>query len=157
MKQYRVTKYNPKYRDGDGVYIHDEWTSYSDIGKTVPKSEYERIENAYIESARLFLKEQGISQITVEYLENSQNYIEPDLPLVTGTILNLDELKKVLKGILRERYWAKLSTKNSFLHFGYDYYMYIGVPNEPKRAIKFAESLGLFVEDFPSPYKIQEL
>jgi len=53
---------------------------------------------------------------------------------------------------LRERYWAKLETDNAFIHIGYDYYMYIGVPKEATRAIEFAESWDLFVEEFNSPY-----
>ena len=30
---YRITKYNPEFRDEEGRYILDEWTSVTDIGK----------------------------------------------------------------------------------------------------------------------------
>jgi hypothetical protein len=33
MNEYRICKYNPRFRV-NGVYIKDEWTSVSDIGKT---------------------------------------------------------------------------------------------------------------------------
>ncbi len=48
MKEYRVTKYNPNNRDSKGSYLAEEWTSISDVGKSITKSEYEEIENAYI-------------------------------------------------------------------------------------------------------------
>ena len=32
MVEYRITKYNPANRI-DGIYITEEWTSFSDIGK----------------------------------------------------------------------------------------------------------------------------
>ena len=35
MKKYRITKYNPIYRDDEGKYLIDEWTSYTDIGKKI--------------------------------------------------------------------------------------------------------------------------
>ncbi len=34
---WRVTKYNPTFRDENGTYIKDEWTSFSDIGKKVSR------------------------------------------------------------------------------------------------------------------------
>ena len=157
MKQYRVTKYNPEYRNADGTYNRDEWTSYSDVGNIVANEEYEKVENSYIESALDFLEEQNISKITITYLENQQNYKEPSIALETGTELNAEHLKEVLKSILRERYWAKLENNNSFIHIGWDYYMYIGVPNESQSGRKHAESKGLFVEEFQSPYYENEL
>lgn len=32
MKKYRITKYDPQYRDGQGRYSRNEWTSWCDIG-----------------------------------------------------------------------------------------------------------------------------
>ena len=157
MKQYRVTKYNPEYRNTDGTYNRSEWTSYGDVGDIVSKEEYEKVENAYIESALSFLEEQNISKITISYLENQQKYNEPGVVLKTGAELNTSQIKAVLKSILREKYWAKLENDNSFIHIGWDYYMYIGVPNEPQQAKKYAESKGLYVESFNSPYNENEL
>jgi hypothetical protein len=157
MKQYRVTKYNPEFRKADGSYFNDEWTSFSDVGKSVSEDEYKRVENAYIESAINFLEEQGISQLKINNLENAFGEDEPGIELSNGEVLEVDALKVVLKSILREKYWAKLENANAFIHLGYDYYMYVGVPNESKSAQKFAESKGLFVEEFISPYNDNEL
>ena len=157
MKQYRVTKFNPEYRNADRTYNRSEWTSYSDVGDIVSKEEYEKVESCYIASALNFLEEQNISKITITYLENQQNYKEPSVALEVGTELNANQLKEVLKSILRDKYWAKLENNNSFIHLGWDYYMYIGVPNEPQQAKRYAESEGLYVEVFTSPYNENEL
>jgi hypothetical protein len=31
MNEYRITKYNPIFRNNIGYYQRDEWTEYSDI------------------------------------------------------------------------------------------------------------------------------
>ena len=157
MKEYRVTKYNPNNRDSKGSYLAEEWSSISDVGKSVTKSEYEEIENAYIDSALEFLKEQGISHLRLEGIENSLETDEPDIQLNEGILLKESEIRIVMKSVLREKYWAKLVNKDTYIHFGYDYYMYVGTPNEPKNAIVSAESRGLFVEEFESPYNENEL
>jgi hypothetical protein len=147
-----VTKYNPEYRNKDGSYSSDEWVSYSDIGKSVSEDEYINFENSYIESALKFLEEQNISSLSIKDLENTGNSKEPGAELTEGKELDLESLRKVIKSILREKYWAKLESDNSFIHIGYDYYMYIGVPNEASESKKYAASKGLFVEEFQSPY-----
>ncbi len=157
MKQYRISKYNPEFRNADGTYNLSEWTSYGDVGEIVSKEEYEEVENSYIESALNFLEEQNVSNLKITYLENKQEFKEPSVTLETGVELNREQLKKVLKSMLREKYWAKLENDNSFIHFGWDYYMYIGVPKDPKMAKKYAESRGLYVEEFESPYNENEL
>ncbi|QSX06726.1 hypothetical protein JYG23_04550 [Sedimentibacter sp. zth1] len=52
---WRITKYNPQYRDSYGAYLKDEWTSLSDVGKqydgkVFTKDEYLEYERLYIES-----------------------------------------------------------------------------------------------------------
>jgi hypothetical protein len=37
---------------------------------------------------------------------------------------------------------------------GYDFYMYIGVPRVEESALSAASDLGLFVEEFESPYRV---
>ena len=152
MKEYRVTKYNPKYRNEDGAYSRSEWTSYCDIGDLVSNKQYENVENSYIESALDFIEEQNIENMTITCIENEFSYTEAGVTLEVGRKLNKNEIKNVVRSILREKYWAKLENKKSFIHFGYDYYMYIGVPNEPIQAMKRAKAKGLYVEEFTSPY-----
>ena len=152
MNQYRVTKYNPEFRNAEGVYTKDEWTSFSEVGKTVSKGEYAEVEAAYIDTAIQFFEEQGIAGLAIVYLENSAGYKDPKMKLAEGEIVHKDNLASVIRGILRENYWAKLESKNAYLHFGWDFYMYIGVPLAASQAITVAERNGLFVEEFESPY-----
>jgi hypothetical protein len=40
----------------------------------------------------------------------------------------------------------------AFSHVGWDYYMYVGVPIPSATARERAAALGLYVEEFASPY-----
>lgn len=53
MTEYRITKYNPANRI-DGIYMADEWTGFSDIGKVfggtkLSQDIYLKTERAYID------------------------------------------------------------------------------------------------------------
>jgi hypothetical protein len=43
--------------------------------------------------------------------------------------------------------------RDTDIHVGWDYYLYIGIPCEPSASIEAARGDGLFVEPFESPYK----
>jgi hypothetical protein len=55
--------------------------------------------------------------------------------------------------MLREELWCRLEGQSGFVHIGWDYYMYIGVPHRCPKAEFLVEELGLHPELFPSPYK----
>jgi len=82
-------------------------------------------------------------------LENHRGAL---LTVGEGSNLSLEQLKIMLPGVLREEFWCKFEGPNSFIHIGYDYYMYVGVPVRCSRAEQLASSLGLFVEPLRSPY-----
>lgn len=152
MFEYRVTKYNPDVRNSGSTYT--EWTSVSDIGRSfrgVPLSadEYQRVESAYIASALEFLRESGVSSLTVSGLEN---HSDAPVTFVDGAVLSLEQVETILPRLLREEFWCKLEGPDSFVHVGYDYYMYVGVPVACPTAEQLAATLGLFVEPFQSPY-----
>lgn len=61
MFAWRVTKYDPKNRDSKGIYLTDEWTSYSEIGQTIDNKKityenYLKTEDAYVSSIILFME-----------------------------------------------------------------------------------------------------
>ncbi len=56
------------------------------------------------------------------------------------------------RGVLQEKYWCRFASANCFVHFGYDFYMYVGVPIACDNAIELARRAGLFAEVFQSPY-----
>lgn len=157
MYQYRVTKYDPQYRDSSGAFRRDDWTAVSDVdltfnGVKLTPQRYVAVENAYVESALAFLTESRVETLTIDSLENHRGYSDSDLMLADGRVCSLLEIADVARLNLRSSIWCRLVGSDAFLHFGYDYYMYVGVPIECPASIDFATRSGLFVEPFESPY-----
>ena len=64
MNEYQITKYDPRLRDSTGAYsVPEEWTSYSDVGRTVSLAEYLATEERYIETAVAFMREAGVHHL----------------------------------------------------------------------------------------------
>ena len=67
--QWRITKYNPVFRDEDGYYtLEKEWTCPSEIGKIIDEKEftldeYLPVEAAYVNTVMTFLSECGLSTL----------------------------------------------------------------------------------------------
>lgn len=173
MKRYRITKYNPQKRDEDGCFNGEEWTSIDDIGKTYEgnyfkKEEYLRIENAYIESIQIVMKEFNIDQLCIMDLEkkyelveimqqlNEKNILITEAEkaiynsLSEGVAFEKNTVKEVIKLVLREFVWCQLYSpiKHFIIKFGYDYYMYITCNKLSTSSIKEIGELGLYVEEF---------
>lgn len=153
--EYRVTKYDPMFRDPVRGYTRNDWISVRDVGcifdgQILTRAEYQRIEEAYCDSAIDFLSESGLSGLTVWGLWNGRNW---SLPFRDGSFLRLDELRSVIGALLREEYGCRLEGATGFIHIGWDYYMYVGVPSQCPNAQVVAQSRGLFVETFDSPYR----
>jgi len=149
MYQYRVTKYDPALRDENGRYTREEWISFSQVGELVPFEEYARVEMAYIDTALAFLRENKVGELRVKGLENSK---EPSASFIEGKQLTLGELEPAFRSVLREELWCRFESRSAYVHFGWDYYMYVGVSSECPSARGIAKKLGLFVEDFKSPH-----
>jgi hypothetical protein len=111
--------------------------------------EYELVDQAYIDSAIQFLTDSGIDALTVHALENRS--AGPTAP-AEGDRMDLAAAAIVMRSILREEYWCQLEATASYVHFGWDYYMYVGVCDPCESACEAARSRGLFVERFASPY-----
>ena len=166
---WRITKYDPKKRNSQGWFLEDTWTSYSDIGKLyqgekLNYDEYMRIENLYINAIVKFMKCLSISHLQVKCLENHDRINEDSSinkaevmfvnALKENDLLSLEQVKMASKLILREYFWCKLISKHKmFVHFGYDYYMYIGSRSECKDTLEAIRESGLYVENFKSPYE----
>lgn len=167
MYCYRMTKYDPKYRNSEGNYTKDEWTAISDVGKVYNNkkftlSDYLLIEEKYCEAVKSMMDEVSVDTLKIEELEknyytssNEKNSNELkkmyDLLEEGKTIKNCD-VALVVKLNLREIIWAKLVSKNFEVHFGYDYYMFICSSNVSNESIAQITENGLFVEKMRSPY-----
>ena len=71
---YRITKYNPQYRNKNGKYLEEEWTSYSDISKCFSDQlltfeEYISVENKYIQAVLELATSKNISKFKLVELE----------------------------------------------------------------------------------------
>jgi hypothetical protein len=155
MFEYRVTKYDPAHRDASGAYRRDEWIMFSDIGRSfggvvLTAEQYRRVEDTYVAAALTFWSEAGRPALTVRALENQRGAV--DAP-PEGSVLD-DEvrLSDVIRRVLREEFWCRLEANAYFVHFGWDYYMYIGVSDACSKSCAFAAASGLFVEQLVSPY-----
>ncbi|MFD1992524.1 hypothetical protein ACFSGI_21335 [Paenibacillus nicotianae] len=169
MNSWRVTKYNPTKRNDKGYYQDEEWTAYSDINKIYNAKEftlsnYLEVENNYTKAIKVFMEESEVSCFKIVDVEKSDiNSILED-PYSTPSMIEIFrsvEEKEIIKEskvfdlcklILRGYLWGKLSNSKMFVHFGYDYYMYIGLEKNDFNRFNDIENLGLFIEELDSPY-----
>ncbi|MEK4523363.1 hypothetical protein MKX96_17170 [Psychrobacillus sp. FSL W7-1493] len=171
--QWRVTKYNPEFRDENGYYtLREEWTCPSEMGKTIngnefTLNEYLQVEAAYIDSVIKFIEETSIDSLRILQLECTISEEDKTSPLYEkefetmvlkeDALVNKNDIRLICKMVLRNFIWCQLYSKNNFfVHFGWDYYMYIGSKVNCLSAIEFASNNGLFVEQCASPYYFSE-
>lgn len=168
MYYYRVTKYDPKLRDETGRYMQDEWTDFSCVGIKIngqicTLEAYEAIENLYVNAVMQFVTCADIGFMECRYVEkNSAIFEDVDIPVslramydrvVDGVKISKADLPVLLKLLLRNYLWCKLELDDKiFVHFGWDYYMYIGIAKECRDVVEYVVKSGLFVEEFKSPY-----
>ncbi len=170
MYSYKITKYCLKNKIEKNCF--DEWTSISDIGKKYNGKkflyeDYIKIEDSYIKVISMFINLNNITYVTIDELEkhtsNKEIYDEYDIQIealinkVQNKMqINICDIDLLARAILREKMWAKLYAEEElYIHFGYDYYMYIGSKLEPKEEIEHINKLGLEIEKMDSPYSIK--
>ncbi|MBI5530527.1 MAG: hypothetical protein HY918_03430 [Candidatus Doudnabacteria bacterium] len=157
MYTYRITKYNPKNRNKNGIYLKDDWTDFSDIGKKIngkifTLKQYLKVENSYIQTILSFLSGNEILSMRVEKIQNFKKIKYRNKVVKKNQVYKLADLKELLKLVLRGLLWCKFKNKNGcYLDFGGDYYVYIGVLKESSESIIFAKKQKLFVEPYIEP------
>ncbi len=147
MSVYRISKYNPAYRDGE-KYIREEWTDYSDIGlsfsgEVLTKKEYLRVEQNYISCIIAILRLVGAQHLVVKNLENYE-----DTAWLSDQIIPVEHLSKILCDCLRNRCWCRLESNEMYIHFGYDYYVYISVDLPKDKVVMACKEFGLFCDEW---------
>ncbi len=162
MFTWRITKYNPENRNSRGVYLLDEWTAYSDIGKIIAGkslsyAEYLAVENAYVNVISLFMACNQLRELSVSTLEKKLDLTDdPNLDLAMANLfkrikkglkLNRVEVEVVSRLVLREELWCIIESVDTMrVRFDWDYYMYIGSANKGEDTIYKIQQSGLFVE-----------
>jgi hypothetical protein len=137
--------------------LANEWTSISDIGRTyqghvLTTETYEKVENAYLDTALSFLNEAGTNQLNVRFHPQE---ISPPKRFNNGASIGIAEIREVLRSLLREEYWCRLEAPDgTYIHVGHDYHMFLGgAPSASQNWISSATERGLFVVRSPSPCK----
>lgn len=179
MVSWRITKYDPKDRDQNGVFLKESWTSFSDVGKVVDGSkvtveDYIRVEDAYIQAVKAFfepVKPIPVTFCDLEYMDHIEalaemqgkypTFYSPELlrlftTLSDGCRLDYNQIDPLCRLILREHIWGKMMLEDKhhrmFAHFGYDYYMYLGSNHSDKQVLSKIKKTGLYIEPYRSPY-----
>ena len=171
MYSWRITKFDPTLRNDNGAFKYDEWTSVSDIHKKFNNIEltlesYISAENAYVNAIMLMMRSNSVDFFKISDLEKrGYDYLD-EIGLDTDRKLlsilkdkdsiSKNDIDKVARLILREQMWCKLSNSSMFVHFGYDYYMYIGCCEKSQIELEAIRKSGLFVEEMESPYNNRE-
>ena len=152
MHQYRISKYDPKYRVS-GAYTRDEWTSIADVGRSYrgvsfTMEEYKRVEQRHISFLCELAQRENAFPLTIQSLECHQASCQWQ----EGQEIASLELPALFRSILREDCWCKLVHQDFFIHFGYEYYLYTGCTHTQEAIGQLAAQHGLFAEAMPSPY-----
>src|SRR5215831_19313867 len=79
MYWWRVTKYDPRYRDKSGRYLRDEWIGASQIGSefvdgVLSEGEYLRVEGLYAAAVVQFWRASGEPPLQIQALEVSSPF-----------------------------------------------------------------------------------
>ncbi|HDK7166223.1 TPA: hypothetical protein PTV44_000026 [Clostridium botulinum] len=168
MVRYRISKYNPKFRDEYGCYIKQEWTSISDVdedinGAKVSLEEYLDTESRYIKVLNNILNDLSIEYLYVMELEKQDDIINDNyafegfttdmIKMVSsvkeGQELDREKINYIIKAILREVFWCGLYSKTTHLIIkpGYDFYINIICPELSICVIENISELGLYIEE----------
>lgn len=113
---------------------------------------YLQTEDAYMFAVEAMLREANIASLALRGLEtrgtkNLPRFVEPEARL------GIDQCVEFTCIALRELTWGKLvEPGRACVHFGWDYYMYVGLPSPCRAAIAEVQRRGLFVEAFRSAY-----
>lgn len=174
MYKYRISKYNPIYRDNNGIYLKEEWTAISDIGKSfdgvkLSVEEYKKVEDSYIRVIKLVMSYVGTRFLTIDKVirsfsneEFQEAFIETEYRnLYTSEIINiyhsikdnenLDEegSDRFCRLLLREDIGSEVFYEDKIKIFiGYDYLMGVHTIKSLENLIPEIEELGLYVEEF---------
>jgi len=151
MYCWKITKYAPDHRA-------DEWTSIYDVGKVcagtrLTMDEYLRVEQLYLKAIDLIA---GCNQVSSFQIEGMEIYQASPCTLIyeNGKSIDLKTSLDLARHILREEQWCRLVNPRMFVHFGYDYHMYIGSADPAAHERQKIRELGLYCEEKESPYDV---
>ncbi|SRX75231.1 hypothetical protein [Aequorivita antarctica] len=163
-KYIPIIKYNPAYRDKEGTYIKNEWTSYSEIGNSFDGEiftlkKYLEVEEKYVEAffmVKSFFHTKSIEIIHVfKHSEDlSASDFSDDSLFKTYKNINIgdviyseDVLSNIIILALREYFEVELLVdrrSRSEILFGFDYYMYLKTNIDVDLLLNEISEIGLY-------------
>jgi hypothetical protein len=161
---YRLHKYDPKYRDQAGYYTRDEWTCFSDVGRTYSGErftleDYVHVEDNYVKAIELIMRDQGSSELKVyadgivlrkkDFLKSRLLDIELSdaMSFHHGDWISGKRIALFCRLSLRNLCGYALTDERGFLiAFSDEYYVHLGGAPIGDFVIRKIEKLGLFVE-----------
>ena len=171
MNRYRISKYDPSFRDERGYFTGEDWTSFSDIGKeyhgtVLTDLQYAAVEAKYIDAVTTVLRQNRIHTMIVKKLEKRSSpaalkemlgrchlpFPPSDTAFVSrikeGARLDMAEIEKAVKLVLRDCFWCELSSETGdvTVGFGYDYYIYLQGMTIDADMIASFRSEGIYIE-----------
>ena len=171
MSGYRISKYDPSFRDEHGRFMGEDWTSFSDIGKeyhgtVLTNFQYAAVEAKYIDAVTTVLRQNQVHTMIVEKLEKPFSaatlekllgrghlpFPPSDAAFVSrikdGARLDMAEIEKTVMLVLRDCFWRKLSSESGdvTIAFGYDLYVYLQGVTIDADAIASFRSEGIYIE-----------
>ena len=147
MHQYRITKYDPKYRDAQGRYKRSDW----DASGEVHTAEFIPVENRYVQAIEELYRKVGAPPLVATGVE--WQALQGSSPIADGQVVAKDKLATVIRMCLREQMWCRMEAQDrSFMiHFGEDRAVYV-LGTHPALAM-LPQAIGdLFLEPHASPY-----
>lgn len=165
MYKYRLSKYNPSYRSASGAYTKDEWTSFSDIGKSfdgmpLTKEVYYQLETRYIQCISDMLQSLNIECLTLSMIEHRGKFAPPtdkchllnvdaiNASLKGGIAQGMAQIEHIIRAGLREMLWCTMTSSSNTISiaFGYDYYLRISAKTNCDHLQKIAHIYNLYFE-----------
>lgn len=171
MIKYRISKYDPSFRNEKGYYMKKEWGSFSDIGKVYNgqiflRDEYIRVEQKYIRVVLYILAQENVKTMIIQsyekgiskkrmrqYLwETGLNLTREDIRFLkkihNNKIIMFSDLKRVIKLLLREVFWCILKDPETgcMIEIGYDYYVYVTCHPLEQDFVNKVKKQGIYIE-----------
>jgi hypothetical protein len=173
MDWWRISKYNPAFRDENYAYLRDEWNSVGDIGHTfegvtLDAATYLATEAAHVEAVRAFMADAKVEVLTVtdfegpseedyEYLRklalpDSHELAQRMRQIHEGDEISGELIGQILRLLLRQVFWCRLVDSQRFVVHCSEYlYIHIGTVAPSERALARVQELGLFVDPWWDP------
>jgi len=173
MYKYRITKYNPSFRDDNGAYLKDDWISISEIGETfdageLTLDEYKKTEDGYIKAIQLIMDYLSVPYLIITNVdipdpsdEIFQKRIKKFRQFYTDEMLeyysiakNNDKVNKEkvdfhCRFMLREDIYSNVHYPRKMKVFiAYDYLMGIHTSKSLEPIFPLLKETGLYIEDF---------